>query len=131
MPPSRRDASLGESPRHHQGELVSPERVAMPPGPLMHDNVRTRISKRVRPPNRIPEEERLKCADDEVRARNRTRHYIGWSVTAALRGAEDRPVDIWMSEADGQRELCAGRDAEHRGTAGGQRDSETHLYPPA
>jgi hypothetical protein len=36
-----------------------------------------------------------------------------------------------MPEPDGERELSARRDTEHRGTAGGQRDSETPPHPPA
>ena len=36
-----------------------------------------------------------------------------------------------MPEPDGERELSARRDTAHRGTAGGERDSETRQHPPA
>jgi len=55
----RRDASSSKRLRHHQGELFLPERIAVRPGTLLHDNVRTCIAQRVRPPSSVLEEERL------------------------------------------------------------------------
>jgi hypothetical protein len=36
-----------------------------------------------------------------------------------------------MPKPEGERQLTAGRDAEHRGTLGGQRDAEARADPPA
>ena len=75
----------------------------------------------VRPSGGVLEEERLQGAGDEVRARKRARHNARRPVTAARRGAEDRAVDIWMPKPEGEGQLSTRRDAEHRGTFGGQR----------
>ncbi len=63
-------------PRHHQRELFSPERAAVRSGPLFHDNVRTCIAQRGRPPRRVLKEERLLRAGNKVRARNPIRHHL-------------------------------------------------------
>jgi len=62
----RRDASLPKRPRHHQGKLFLPERVAVRPGPLIHDNIRTCVAQRVRSPrHRTP-----RCGQGAARPRN-------------------------------------------------------------
>src|SRR5262249_55408278 len=87
-PPMRhRDASSFECPRHHQRELFSPECPTVRPSSLLHDDIRTCIPQRVRPPPCVPEEERLLCASDKVCARKRTTHNARRLVTAARRGA--------------------------------------------
>jgi len=127
--PSRWSAS--KRPRHHQRELFSPKRVAVRPDPLGHDNVRTCIAQRVRPPGRVLEEERLLHASDEVRARKRARHHRRRSVPCARRRAKDRAVDVGMAKPHGERELSTRRDTEHRGSVVRQRDVEARLRPSA
>src|SRR5215472_7862110 len=83
-----------KGPRHHQRELVAPERAAVRADPLRHDHVRARIAQRDRPAGRVVEEEGLQRAGDEVRARNRMRQHARRSVTRARRGAEDGTVDV-------------------------------------
>jgi hypothetical protein len=70
-------------PCHHQRELGLPERVAVGPDPLVHDDVRTGIAQRARPPGRVLEEERLQRAGDEIGARKRARHHGRRAVAAA------------------------------------------------
>ena len=100
-------------------------------GPLGHHDVRTCIAQRLRPPGRVLVEERLQRAGDEVRARKRARHHARRSVASAGRGAEDRTVDLRVPEPEGEGQLSTGRDTEHRGAFGGQRDSETRPRPSA
>ena len=100
-------------------------------GPLGQHNVAARRPQRLRPPGRVLEEERLLRARGQVRARERARQRRGWPVATAGRGAQDRAVDVRVAQADRERELAAGRDAEHRGARGRQRDAEPRPSPPA
>src|SRR6516164_1489884 len=125
------DASRSKCPRHHQRELVAPERAAVRPDPLRHDNVRTRLAQRDRPPRRVLQEKRLQRAGNQVRARNRIRHHARRSVTRARRGAEDRTVDVRMPKPDRERQLPTRRYTEHRGTFGWQRYPESGPRPSA
>ena len=60
-------ALAAKCPGHHQRELVSPERVAVRPGPLGHDHVRTCVAQRACPPGRVLVEERLPRAEPRYR----------------------------------------------------------------
>src|ERR1700683_1565673 len=126
-----RDASSSEYPRHHQRELFSPECATVRSSSLLHDDIRTCIAQRVRPPPRVPEEEWLLCASDKVCARKRTRHNAGRLVTAARRGAEDRTVDMRMPEPKSERQLSTRRDADHCGTFRGHHHAKPRLRPSA
>jgi len=129
--PGTANASRSKRPRHHERELLAPERTAVRPGPLRHHNVRTRIAQRDCPPGRVLKEERLQRARNEVRARNRTRHHPRRTVPRARRGAEDRTIDVRMPKPNRERQLPTRRDAEHRGAIGGQRDPESRPRPAA
>jgi hypothetical protein len=124
-------ARAAKRPRHHQRELFSPQRVAVRPDPLGHDNVRTRVAQRDGPAGRVLEKERLQRASDEVRTRKRIRHHGRRSVTSARRRAEDRTVDVGMAKPDGERELSTCGNTKYRRALGGQRDSETRPRPLA
>src|SRR5262249_15782220 len=87
--------------------------------------------RRVGPPRRVLEEERLLPAGDEVGARDRARHRIRRSIPAARRGAEDRAVDIRVPEAQGEGELATRRDAQDPRTGGPQPYAEAFPHPPA
>ena len=100
-------------------------------GPLFHDNVRTCLAQRGRPPRRILKEERLLRAGNKVRARNPTRHHLSRFVARTRRGAEDRTVDVGMPEPKSERELSTRRGTEHRGAFSGQRYSKPRLCPLA
>src|SRR5580658_9968943 len=97
-PLARRDTSRPERPRHHHGELLLPERIAVRPGPLSHDNIRAGIAQRAGPPGRVLEEEGLLRSGDEVRARDQVRQHGRRPVTPARRGTEDRTVDVRVPE---------------------------------
>jgi hypothetical protein len=84
----RRDALSSECPRHHQREFFSPKCSTVQSSSLIHDDIRTCIAQRVRPPLCVPDEERLLCTSDKVGARKRTRHNARRLITAARRGAE-------------------------------------------
>ena len=100
-----RDASSSECPRHHHRELFSPECATVRSSSLSHDDIRTCIAQRVRPPPRVPEEERLLCASDKVCARKWARHNARRLVTPARRGAEDCTVGMWMPKPKGEGQL--------------------------
>jgi hypothetical protein len=71
LAPARRghdSRSASKRPRHHQRELSLPQRGAVRRDPLAHDDVRTCIAQRGRPPGRVVEEERLQRAGDEISA---------------------------------------------------------------
>jgi hypothetical protein len=75
-PTRDRGASRSKRPRHHERELFTPECTAVRSDPLRHDNVRTRIAQRDRPPRRVIEEKRLQRAGNEVCVRG-----IGLGIT--------------------------------------------------
>ncbi len=108
-----RDASSSERPRHHQRELFSPEFAPVRPSSLIHDDIRTCIAQRVRPPPCVPEEERLPCASDKICARKWDRHNARRLVTAARRGAEDRAVHMWMPKPKSEGQLSTRRATWH------------------
>src|SRR4051794_14823416 len=118
-------------PRHHQRELFSPERVAVRPDALDHDDLRPCAAQRARPSARVFEEERLQRSGNEVRARKRARHHSRRSVATARRSAEDYTVEIRASKPDSERQFSARGHTEYRGALGRQRDSEARPHPPA
>ncbi len=99
------------------------------PSSLVHDNIRTRVTQRVRPPSSVRQEERLLRASDKVYARERTRHNGRRLVTAARRGAEHRTVDMWMAKPKSEGQLPARRDAKHRSPFTGKRHAKPRLRP--
>lgn len=96
-------ASRSKRPRRHQRELFLPECTAVRSDPFGHDDVHTRIAQRIRPPGGILVEEGLQRASDQVGPRHSARKIFSWSVASARRGAEDRTVDLRMSEPEGER----------------------------
>jgi hypothetical protein len=126
-----RDASSSECPGHHQRKLFSPECTTMRSVSLIHDDLRTRIAQRIRPPPCVPEEEWLVYASDKICSRKGTRHNFRGLVTAARRGAEDRTVHMWMPKPKREGQLSTRRGAEHCGTFPGQRHAKPRLRPSA
>lgn len=108
-----------------------PERITVRSDTLGHHYFGTGIAECGRPLGGVVVEERLQGARDEVYARERTRHDARRLVGAARRGAEDRAVDVWMPKSDGESQLPARRDTEHRRAFGRQPDSETRSHPSA
>src|SRR5690349_6359083 len=103
----------------------------MRPIPLLHDDIRMCSAQCIRPPSCVLEEERLLCASDKVSARKRTRHYSGWPVATAGRGAKDRAIDAWMPKPKREGQFSTRRSAEHGGTFEGQRQTKPQLRPSA
>src|SRR6201992_3549663 len=98
----RRKRSSIQRPGHHQSELVAPEPVAVRTDALSANDVGARVAQRVRPPDRVVAEERFPRAGDEVGAGEASWQHDGWLVARSRRGAEDRAVDVWMPQPEGE-----------------------------
>jgi hypothetical protein len=101
------------------------------PDPFGHDNVRACVAQRDGPAVRVLEKERLQGSGNEVRARKGTRHDARRSVTTARRSTEDGTVQVGVSKPQGERQLSARGNPEHRGALGRQHNSKARTHPSA
>jgi hypothetical protein len=109
--------SASERPRHHQPELLSPERVAVRPGPLGHDNVRSCVARCVRPHRVAFSRKNGSCMPATSYARGIVLGISGRRpVSCARRRAGDCAVDIGMAKPHGERRLSTRGDTEDRGS---------------
>jgi hypothetical protein len=88
--------SSSECPRHHERKFFSPECAAVRSSSLIHDHIRAGNAQCFRPLGCVFKEERLLCANHEVRTWKWTQYNSGWFVAGAGRCAKDCTINLWM-----------------------------------
>src|SRR3954453_2972924 len=117
-------SSLAERPGHHQRELLGPERAAVLPLTLLHDNVGVHLAKRSRPTPGVVEEERLLRASNEVDARKWAGQRLRRLEAGTGRRCEDGAVDVGVAKSHCKRELSTEGRTPHTGALDAQCDSK-------